>query len=76
LELRGVGGFNRTDDHIFEKTMKIELSPIPQAYTKKQTNKQTIKQTKNNTIIKKRQIKRIKDQQNNKKINYCSHLRV
>jgi hypothetical protein len=22
-----------TDAHIFEKTMKIELSPIPQAYT-------------------------------------------
>jgi hypothetical protein len=21
-----------TDDHIFEKTLKIELSPIPQAY--------------------------------------------
>ena len=30
LELRGI--FKRTDDHIFEKTLKIELSPIPQAY--------------------------------------------
>jgi hypothetical protein len=27
--------FKRTDDHIFEKTLKIELSPIPQAYTLK-----------------------------------------
>jgi hypothetical protein len=26
------GIFKRTDDHIFEKTLKIELSPIPQAY--------------------------------------------
>ena len=31
MELGGI--FKRTDDHIFEKTMKIELSPIPQAYT-------------------------------------------
>ena len=29
------GIFKRTDDHTFEKTMKIELSPIPQAYTLK-----------------------------------------
>jgi hypothetical protein len=27
--------FKRTDDHIFEKTLKIELSPIPQAYSRK-----------------------------------------
>ena len=27
LELRGI--FKRTDDDIFEKTLKIELSPIP-----------------------------------------------
>ena len=28
------GEFSKcTDDHIFEKTLKIELSPIPQAYT-------------------------------------------
>jgi hypothetical protein len=27
------GIFKCTDDHIFEKTLKIELSPIPQAYT-------------------------------------------
>ena len=33
---KGVGGiFKRTDDHIFEKTLIIELSPIPQAYTVK-----------------------------------------
>ena len=31
LELRGI--IKCTDDHIFEKTLKIELSPIPQAYT-------------------------------------------
>ena len=31
--------FKRTDDHIFEKTMKIELSPIPQAYTLNQVVK-------------------------------------
>jgi hypothetical protein len=30
LELRG--NFQTADDHIFEKTLKIELSPIPQAY--------------------------------------------
>ena len=29
------GFFKCTDDHIFEKTLKIELSPIPQAYTLK-----------------------------------------
>jgi hypothetical protein len=29
------GIFKRTDDHIFEKTLKIELSPIPQAYPPK-----------------------------------------
>jgi hypothetical protein len=29
------GIFKCTDDHIFEKTMKIELSSIPQAYTLK-----------------------------------------
>jgi hypothetical protein len=33
LELRGI--IKCTDDHIFEKTLKIELSPIPQAYTLK-----------------------------------------
>jgi hypothetical protein len=33
LKLKGI--FKRRDDHIFEKTMKIELSPIPQAYTLK-----------------------------------------
>jgi hypothetical protein len=27
-----------TDDHIFEKTLKIELSPVPQAYTLKWEN--------------------------------------
>jgi hypothetical protein len=30
LSLGGI--FKRTDDHIFEKSLKIELSPIPQAY--------------------------------------------
>jgi hypothetical protein len=29
------GIFKRTNDHIFEKTLKIELSPIHQAYTLK-----------------------------------------
>jgi hypothetical protein len=29
------GVFKRTDDHIFEKILKTELSPIPQAYTLK-----------------------------------------
>jgi hypothetical protein len=29
------GIFKHTDDHIFEKTLKIELSPIPQVYTLK-----------------------------------------
>ena len=29
------GIFKRTDVYIFEKTMKIDLSPIPQAYTLK-----------------------------------------
>jgi hypothetical protein len=28
-----MGYFQRADDHIFEKTLKIELSPIPQVYT-------------------------------------------
>jgi hypothetical protein len=32
------GIFKCTDDHIFEKTLKIELSPIPQAYTLKSTD--------------------------------------
>jgi hypothetical protein len=29
------GIFKRTDDHVFEKTLNTELSPIPQAYTLK-----------------------------------------
>jgi hypothetical protein len=33
LDFRGI--IKRTDDHIFEKILKIELSPIPQAYTLK-----------------------------------------
>jgi len=33
LELREI--YKPTDDHIFEETLKIELSPIPQAYTLK-----------------------------------------
>ena len=32
------GIFKCTDDHIFEKTLKIELSPIPQVYTLKWEN--------------------------------------
>jgi hypothetical protein len=40
LELRGI--FKRTDGHIFEKTLKIELSPIPQAYIFKHKIKRCI----------------------------------
>jgi hypothetical protein len=32
------GIFKRTDDHIFEKTLKIEFSPIPQAYPLKRVS--------------------------------------
>ena len=36
LGFEGKGrGLKRADDHIFEKTLKIELSPIPQTYTLK-----------------------------------------
>ena len=36
-----MGIFKRTDDHIFEKTRKIELAPIPQVYTLKQVYSST-----------------------------------
>jgi hypothetical protein len=33
IRIRGKGFIQAIkDDHIFEKTLKIELSPIPQAY--------------------------------------------
>jgi hypothetical protein len=41
LELRG-GVSNAHDDHIFEKTLIIELSPIPQAYTLKEQEQRLV----------------------------------
>jgi hypothetical protein len=37
LNFKGLSD-KRTDDHIFEKTLKIEFSPIPQIYTLKLWN--------------------------------------